>query len=114
MTAQKKSSQRARSSAVAVCRSDGEFLLKDTCPGEAMEILSERVQIARCQARVVFASRLRAYRLFSSVLHAASSAKRQVFAARDYDAAGIELTRCIYAKGSHKAPPALGDASTTV
>ena len=29
--------------------------LKDTCPAEAMEILSERVQIARCQARVVFA-----------------------------------------------------------
>ena len=69
--------------------------LKDTCPAEAMEMLSERVQIARCQARVgCFPSAGAAARLllFSSVLHAASRAKLQ--GPREYDAAGIEPTLC--------------------
>ena len=98
MTAQKKSSQRAqqrRCSGMPVLVSSW---LKDTCPAEAMEILSERVQIARCQARVVFASRLRACRappfrfLVSYMPLALQNAPR--FAARDYDAAGIEPTLC--------------------
>ena len=70
--------------------------LKDTCPAEAMEILSERVQIARCQARVwlvpVCGRGAAARLLFSSVLHAASRAKLQ--GPREYDAAGIEPTLC--------------------
>ena len=48
----------ARERAVALWRYAGagqmvSSWLKDTCPAEAMEILSERVQIARCQARVL-------------------------------------------------------------
>ena len=69
--------------------------LKDTCPAEAMEMLSERVQIARCQARVWLlpvCGRAARLLLFSSVLHAASRAKLQ--GPREYDAAGIEPTLC--------------------
>ena len=94
-TAQKKSSQRARVAPLQRYAGAGQMVsswLKDTCPGEAMEMLSERAQIARSSARVV-ASRLRArLLLFPSVLHAASRAKLP--GPREYDAAGIEPTLC--------------------
>ena len=65
--------------------------LKDTCPGEAMEILSERVQIARCQARAVFASRCGRARC---VLVCYMPLAVKLPGPREYDAAGIEPTLC--------------------